>query len=103
VAILLNLAGPWMAIVIGVELDNTVKQTAQVALTSFCGSRITDTTAMPIVLFLTRYQGDLMWQEHLEAISNPMGLNFHVGMYVMAEYAQYSFDMQHTTARIVIQ
>jgi hypothetical protein len=50
-----------MAIVIGVELDNTVEQMAQVALTFLCGSHLADTTAMPITLFLVRYRGDPMW------------------------------------------
>jgi hypothetical protein len=36
----LNLMEPWMTIVIGVELDETVEQTAQVALTSLCESRL---------------------------------------------------------------
>jgi hypothetical protein len=45
---------PWMATVIGVELDEIVEQTAQVALTSLCESRLADTTAMQIVLFPIR-------------------------------------------------
>jgi hypothetical protein len=40
-----------MATIIGVELDETVEQTAQVALTSLCETRLTDTAAMPVVLF----------------------------------------------------
>jgi hypothetical protein len=34
-----------------------------------------------------------MWQQRLEAISDPEGPHFHVGLAVMAEYAQYSFDL----------
>jgi hypothetical protein len=98
----LNSAEPWMATIIGVELDDTIEQTAQVALTSLCGSRLTDTASMPIMLFLTRYQGDPMWRQHLEAVFDSEGPHFHAGMAVMAEYAQYSFDLQHTTARTVI-
>jgi hypothetical protein len=49
----LNPTEPWMATVNGVELDDTVEQMAQVALTSFCGSHLTNTATMSIVLFLT--------------------------------------------------
>jgi hypothetical protein len=58
---------------------------------------------MPIALFPTRYQRDPVWQQRLEAIFDPKCPHFHVGMVAMAEYAQYSFDLQHTTARTVIQ
>jgi hypothetical protein len=54
VVISLNLMEPWMATVIGVELDEIVEQTAQVALTSLCESRLADTTVMQIVLFPIR-------------------------------------------------
>ena len=103
VTIPLNPTEPWMATVIGVKLDDTVEQTAQVALTSLCGSRLADTAAMSIALFPVRYQGDPVWQQRLEAISDPEGPHFHAGLTAMAEYAQYSFDLQHTTARTVIQ
>jgi hypothetical protein len=103
VTIPLNQMKLWMATVISIELDNTVEQTTQVTLTSLCGSHLGDTTAMPIALFPVHYQGDPMWQQHLEAISNPEGPHFHAGLVAIAEYAQYSFDLQHTTARTVIQ
>jgi hypothetical protein len=103
VTIPLNPVEPWMATVIGVELDDTVEQIAQVAFTSLCGSHLANTTTMPIALFLTRYQGDPVWQQRLEATSNPEGLLFHASMAAMAGYAQYSFDMEHTTARTIIQ
>jgi hypothetical protein len=45
---------PWGATIVGVELDDTFEQTAHVALTSLCESRLNDTTAMPISLFLIR-------------------------------------------------
>jgi hypothetical protein len=48
VTIPFNPTAPWMATVIGPELDDTVDQLAQVALTSLCGSRLTDTAAVPI-------------------------------------------------------
>jgi hypothetical protein len=41
-----------------VELDETVEQTAQVALTSLCESRLADTATMPITLFLIHNQED---------------------------------------------
>jgi hypothetical protein len=40
VMISLSLTEPWMATVIEVELDETVEQTAQVALTSLCESHL---------------------------------------------------------------
>jgi hypothetical protein len=73
VVIPLNPMEPWMATVIGVELDETVKQTAQVALTSLCETRIADTATMPTALFLIRNQEDPMWKQRLEAVSNPEG------------------------------
>jgi hypothetical protein len=76
---------------------------AQVTLTSLCGSRIANTVVMPITLFLVRYQGDPMWQQRLEAISDPEGPHFLAGLAAMAKYAQYSFDLQHTAARTIIQ
>jgi hypothetical protein len=47
----LNLMEPCMATVIRVKLNETVEQTAQVALTSLCETRLADTAAMPIALF----------------------------------------------------
>jgi hypothetical protein len=57
VTIPLNPTEPWMASVNGIELDDTIEQTAQVTLTSLCGSCLANTAAMSIVLFLIRYQG----------------------------------------------
>jgi hypothetical protein len=74
VVIPLKLMEPWMATVIGVELDETVEQTAQVALTSLCETRLADTAAMPIALFPIHNQEDPVWKQHLEAVSNPRGL-----------------------------
>jgi hypothetical protein len=51
-----------MATIIGVELEETSKQTAQIALTSLCESRLVDTAMMPIMLFLIRNQQDPMWK-----------------------------------------
>jgi hypothetical protein len=62
VAIPLNPTEPWMATVIGVELDETVEQTAQVALTSLCETRLANTAVMPIALFPIRNQEDPVWK-----------------------------------------
>jgi predicted PurR-regulated permease PerM len=89
----LNPVESWMATAINVELDDTIKQTTQVTLTSFCGSRLANAIVMPIVLFPVHYQGDPVWQQCLEAISDPEGPHLHGDMAAMAEYAQYSFDL----------
>jgi hypothetical protein len=93
VMIPLNPTESWMAIVIGVELDETVEQTTQVTLTSLCESRLADTAAMPIALFLIHNQEDLVWKQRLEAVSNPEGPHFHVGMAALARYAQHMFNL----------
>jgi hypothetical protein len=103
VMIPLNLMEPWMATVIGVELNETVEQTAQVALTSLCESRHADTSAMPIALFLICNQEDPMWKQRLEAVSNPKGPHFHAGMAALDGYAQHMFNLEASTARTVIQ
>jgi hypothetical protein len=36
-------------------------------------------------------------------VSDPEGPQFHAGMAAMAEYVQYSFNLQHNLARTVIQ
>jgi hypothetical protein len=77
----------WMATVIGVELDETVEQTAQVVLTSLCETRLADTAVMPIALFPIRNQEDHVWKQRLEAVSNPEGPHFHIDMVALAGYA----------------
>jgi hypothetical protein len=89
----LNPTEPWMATVIGVELDETVEQTAQVTLTSLCESRLTDTITMPIMLFSIHNQEDPMWKQCLEAVSNPEGPHFHAGMAGLAGYTQHIFNL----------
>ncbi len=93
VVIPLNPMEPWMATVIGVELDETVEQTAQVALTSLCETRIADTAVMPIALFPICNQEDPVWKQCLEAVSNPEGPHFHAGMAALAGYAQHLFNL----------
>jgi hypothetical protein len=48
----------WMGTVIDSELDSTSEQTALVALTSLCESRLTTITKMPIALIPIRNQED---------------------------------------------
>jgi hypothetical protein len=89
----LNPTEPWMATIIRVELDETVEQTAQVALTSLCESRLADTAAMPIALFPIHNQEDHVWKQRLEVVFNPEGPHFHVGMAALAGYAQHMFNL----------
>jgi hypothetical protein len=62
VVIPLNPMEPWMETIIGVALDETVEQTAQVALTSLCETSLADTATMPIALFPIRNQEDPVWK-----------------------------------------
>jgi hypothetical protein len=59
VVIPLSPTEPLMATITAVELDETVEQAAQVALTSLCKSRLTDTAARPIALFSICNQEDV--------------------------------------------
>jgi hypothetical protein len=77
---------PWMGTVIGSELDSTIVQMALVASTSLHESRLTTTVEMPIVLLLIRNQEDPVWQQCLEAVSDPTAPHFHVGVSAMAKY-----------------
>jgi hypothetical protein len=99
----LNPMEPWMATIIGVELDETIEQTAQVALTSLCDSRLTDTAVIPIALFLIHNQEDPVWKQHLEAVSNPEGSHFHADMAALAGYVQHMFNLQASTGRSVMR
>jgi hypothetical protein len=103
VVIPLNPMEPWMATVIRVELDETIEQTAQVALTSLCETRLTDTAAMPIALFPIHNQEDPVWKQRLKAMSNPKGPHFHVGMAALAGYTQHMFNLQVSTGRTVMR
>jgi hypothetical protein len=103
VVIPLNPTEPWMTTVIGIELDETVEQTAQVALTSLCETRLTDTAAMPIVLFPICNQEDPVWKQCLEVVSNPEGPHFHAGMAALAGYAQCTFNLQASTGRTIMR
>jgi hypothetical protein len=83
----LNLMEPWMATIIGVKRDETVEQTALVALTSLCESRLADTAVISITLFPIHNQEDHVWKQRLEAVSNLEGPHFHAGMAALVGYA----------------
>jgi hypothetical protein len=93
---------PWSVTIMGVELDDVLDKTAHFALTSLRGSR-TETAAMPLVLFLFRYQGDPVWQQCFEPVSDPKVPHYHAGMAAMAEYAQGLFNLQHSTDMKVVR
>jgi hypothetical protein len=103
VVIPLNPTESWMATIIGVELDETVEQTAQVALTSLCETCLADTAAMAIVLFLIRNQEDPVWKQRLEAVSNPEGPHFHADVAALAGYAHHMFNLHASTGRTVMR
>jgi hypothetical protein len=103
VVIPLNPTEPWMATVIGVELDETVEQRAQDALTFLCESRLADNAAMPIVLFPIHNHEDPMWKQRREAVSNPEVPHFHVDMAALAGYVQHMFNLPANTGRTVMR
>jgi hypothetical protein len=86
-----------------VELDDTVNMTAHFTPASLCGNHLADTAVTPLTLFPFCYQGDPMWQQRFEAVSNPEGPHYHAGVAVMAESAQGFFNLQHSTDTTVIQ
>jgi hypothetical protein len=88
VVIPLNPMEPWMATIIGVELDE---------------SCLADTAVMTIVLFPIRNQEHPVWKQRLETMSNLEGPHFHTGMAALVEYAQHIFNLQANTARTVTQ
>jgi hypothetical protein len=83
----------WSVSVIGSEPDTGVELMAHVALTSFCEDRLAVTAALPIALLSIRNQENLIWQQHLEAVSDLKSPHFHVGMTLLAKYAQYLFNI----------
>jgi hypothetical protein len=98
-----NPVEPWLGSIIGSELDTGVEMMAHIALTSLCEDRLTSTAALPIALLPIRDQENPIWQQCLEAMSNPEGPHFHAGMTLLAGYAQYLFNLQHNTARTGMQ
>jgi hypothetical protein len=58
---------------------------------------------MSIVLFPICNQEDHVWNQRLEAESNPEGPHFHVGMATLAGYVQHMFNLHASTGRTVIR
>jgi hypothetical protein len=99
VVIPLNPMELWMSTIIRVELDETVEQTAQIALTSLCETHLTDTAVMPIVLFPIRNQEDPVWKQRFEAVSNPEGPHFHAGMATLSAQVHQHGAVRHYSYR----
>jgi hypothetical protein len=89
----------WSGSIIGSETDTGVEMMMHIALTSLCEDRLAATTGLPITLLPIRNEENPRWQQHLVAVSNLEGPHFHVGMTLMARYAQYLFNLQHNTTR----
>jgi cell division protein FtsB len=58
---------------------------------------------MPITLFLIQNLEYPVWKQRLQAVSDLEGSHFNAGIAAMAKYAQYLFNLQHSTARTVLQ
>jgi hypothetical protein len=98
-----NPTEPWSGSIISSEPDTGVELMVHVALTSLCEDHLTTAAALPIALLPIQDQENLVWQQHLEAVSNLKGPHFHAGMTSLTRYAQYMFNLQHNTARTGIQ
>jgi hypothetical protein len=86
VTILIDPMKPWLGSVIGSEPDTNVEMMAHIALTSLCEDRLTTTVALPITVLPIRDQENLIWQQHLVAMSDLEGPHFHAGMTSLARY-----------------
>jgi hypothetical protein len=87
-----NPTEPWSGSVIGSEPDTGIEMMTHNALTSLCEDRLAATAALPIALLLIWNQENLVWQQHLEAMSDLKGPHFHTGMTSLTRYAQYLFN-----------
>jgi cell division protein FtsB len=92
-----------MRTIIGSKPDTTVEQMAHVALTSLCESCLAATAVMSITLFPIRNQENPMWKQRLKAVSDLEGPHLNADMAAMVKYTQYLFNLQHNTARTVMQ
>jgi hypothetical protein len=99
----LDPAHPWLRSVIGSEPDTGVEMMVHIALTSLCEDHLTATAALPIALLLIQNQENPIWQQCLEAVSNLEGPHFHVGKTSLARYVECLFNLQHNTARTILQ
>jgi hypothetical protein len=94
---------PWSGSIVGSEPDTGVEMIAHITLTSLCGDRLAAIVELPIMLLPIQNQENTVWQHRLEAMSDLEGPHFHTGMTSLAWYAQYLFNFQHNTARIIMQ
>jgi hypothetical protein len=83
----------WSGSIIGSEPGTGVELMVHIALTSLCEDYLIATAALPIVLLPIWNQENLVWQQHLEAVSNLKGPHFHAGMTSLAKYTQYLFNL----------
>jgi hypothetical protein len=102
-AIPLDPAHPWSGSSSSSEPDTSVEMMAHIALTSLCEDRLATTATLPIALLPIQNQENPVWQQHLEVVCDLKSPHFHVGMTSLARYAQYLFNLQHNTARTVMQ
>jgi hypothetical protein len=79
--------------VIGSENDIGIELMVHITLTSLCEDHLAATVALPFALHPIRNQENPVWQQRLEAVSNLKGPHFHVGMTLLAKYAQYLFNL----------
>jgi hypothetical protein len=70
---------PWIGAIIRSEVGDAVEKMAHMALTAMCEQRLTDTTGMPIALFLIQDQEDFEWRQHLEAACDLTSPQFNAG------------------------
>jgi hypothetical protein len=90
---------PWSGSIIGSEPDTGIEMMAHIAITSLCEDRLAATAALPIALLPIQNQGNPVWQQRLEAVSDLKGPHFHTEMTSLARYTQYLFNLQHNSAR----
>jgi hypothetical protein len=84
---------PWSGSVIGSEPNTGIEMMAHIALSSLCEDRLAATAALPIAPLLIQNQENPIWQQCLEAVSDPKGPHFHAGMTSLAMYTQYLFNL----------
>jgi hypothetical protein len=64
----------WLASVIGSEPDTGVELMAHIALTSLCEECLVAMVALPIMILSIWNQENPVWQQRLEAVSDPRAL-----------------------------
>jgi hypothetical protein len=62
ITIPLDQEDPWARTIVGIETNTTIKQTAHIALTLLCESRLAATAAMSIALFPIQNQENTVWK-----------------------------------------